>query len=240
MSRVKPLTRDIAEVRIKLAEPVSYTAGQYARLKLGDVEDSRAYSFANAPADAGDETVVFHVRRIDGGEVSPKLTTDAAVGMELEVQAPLGDFGLADGDHRMLCIAGGSGMAPLKSILEQVINDGKERTAVYLYGARTQADLYPPDVMASIQRRWPGTLTFVPVLSEEPQSSAWSGARGMVTEYITAQPGFNPEHCHAYLCGPPPMIDAAIGVLESHGMPEAAIHFDKFTDRRHVLGHDND
>jgi p-cymene monooxygenase electron transfer component len=106
---------------------------------------------------------------------------------------------------------------------------------VLLFGARTQADLYDLDEINEIAANGPDPFTFVPVLSHEPETSSWTGRRGLVTEAIADHlPTDDLARLQAYMCGPPPMIDAAVSVLTQRGLPLAAIHYDKFTDASYI------
>ena len=131
----------------------------------------------------------------------------------------------------MICIAGGSGLAPLISVLEDMRKRRVRRPCRLLFGARTQADLYALEQIDGLRASWLDTFTFVPVLSHEPADSDWKGARGWVTDHITAG-GAQPDWTRAegYMCGPPPMIDAGITKLTELGVALERIHFDRFTD----------
>jgi toluene methyl-monooxygenase electron transfer component len=236
VSSVGNLTHDIYELRIALDAPMNYRAGQYANLRVPGVEETRSYSFAAAPSLEGSNELVFHIRLVPGGEVSDWLTNGQVDGARIEVDGPHGVFWLRESDAPILCIAGGSGMAPVKAILEQAAQDKSPRRSTYLFGARTQADLYGTEDMDAVKDKWSGDFTFSPILSEEPDGSDWAGARGMVTEWIGKQDGLEIGKCHAYLCGPPVMIDAALPVLKDAGVHSKNIHFDKFTDRSHTSG----
>jgi NAD(P)H-flavin reductase len=124
-------------------------------------------------------------------------------------------------------------MAPIKAMLEQGAQQALKRSVVYLYGARTQADLYNESVVAALTAAWRGTIRFLPVLSEEPDDSDWTGARGYVSDFIRTIDDFDLAGCQAYLCGPPPMIDAALPILANAGVRGRDTYFDKFTDRSH-------
>jgi len=233
---LQPLTHDIVELRLHLDRPIRYTAGQYAELRVPGVIDApRSYSFAAAPPADGTPVaeVVFHVRKVPGGAFTPWLHGQAHVGERVQLAGPYGNFWLRPGDAPLLCIAGGSGMAPIKALLEAAKAAAESREVVYLFGARTQADLYMVDAMQALARSWRTQMRFVPVLSDEPADSDWTGARGMVTDLLAE---FGPElsRYHAYLCGPPPMIDAAVEKLTSADVDEQRIYFDKFLDRSHT------
>lgn len=234
VTSITPLTRDIMEIVVNINQPITYYAGQYANLTVPGIDGSRAYSFAAAPVDGGNTELVFHVRVIPDGELSGWLVAGNRIGAEISVEGPFGIFRLRDADVPIVCIAGGSGMAPIKAIIEQAGAAGVERPLVYLYGARTAEDLYPEALVDALTARWKGNIRFVPVLSEEADGSAWSGARGFVTDFIRSIDEFELAGSHAYLCGPPAMIDAAVPILTNAGVRGRDIYYDKFTDRSHL------
>jgi propane monooxygenase reductase subunit len=108
---------------------------------------------------------------------------------------------------------------------------GVERPATFYYGARTPTDLFHLEELAELAGRLPG-FRFVPALSEAGNGDGWSGECGLITDVVERMEDDLAE-VDAYLCGPPPMVDAAIALLESKGVPEAHIYFDKFTTTEH-------
>ena len=225
----EPLTHDILKVTVQTDRAVNYAAGQYANLRTDSGERARSYSFANAPQRKGRTTLEFYIRKVPGGEFTEALFNGELDGKPLVMDAPLGTFHLRGGDAPMVCIAGGSGLAPLVSILEHARVNRIKRECTLLFGARTQADLYQLDTIQNIASNWQGNFRFIPVLSHEPLDSDWRGARGLVTDHIEA--GFC-EGAEGYLCGPPLMIDAAISRLAKQGIPVDKVFYDKFTDSR--------
>jgi NAD(P)H-flavin reductase len=121
-------------------------------------------------------------------------------------------------------------MAPIKALLEQAAHDNVSRDVVYYFGARTQADLYALEEIEKIKANWRARFDFIPVLSDEPEDSDWEGLRGFVTDHIVGLGDRLADH-HVYMCGPPPMLDAAIAVCEEKGIESSNIHFDKFLDK---------
>jgi propane monooxygenase reductase subunit len=105
--------------------------------------------------------------------------------------------------------------------------EGIERPATYYYGARTPRDLFHLSELEDLRSRLPG-LTFVPALSEAADGNDWAGETGLITEVVERLEG-DLADVDAYLCGPPPMVDAAIAMLEARGVPEEHIYYDKFT-----------
>jgi toluene methyl-monooxygenase electron transfer component len=171
------------------------------------------------------------VRLVTDGELSGWLASTDRVGESINVDGPYGIFRMRETDVPVLCIAGGSGMAPIKAMIEQAIAEGRCRPVVYLYGGRTQADLYDSALIKALTTDWSAPIRFIPVLCEEPTGSPWQGARGFVTDFINTIDDFNLAGCQAYLCGPPMMIDAALPILSNAGVRGRDIYFDKFTDR---------
>ena len=236
ISRSVALTHDILELRIQLEQDLPpYIAGQYADISVADIAHPRSYSFACAPELEESGTVTFFVRKVHGGEMSAWLHDKSQVGERVTVSGPHGTFYLREAESPVLCIAGGSGLAPIKALLEQLVLDGFNRSVTFLFGARTQQDLYCLEQMHSIRDSSQGRFRFTPILSHEADNSDWNGARGMVTEFITEQ-GLDISSCQAYLCGPPPMIDSAIAVFSEAGLKLDQIFFDKFLDASHLPG----
>ncbi len=225
------LTHDITALRIQLDESLIYKAGQYANLSVDIMPGvQRSYSFAN-PAHM-DAQVTFFVRKVPGGEFSTRIYDENVVGKHVTVEGPMGDFWLRAAQTPMLLVAGGSGLAPVLALLQEAASQSVNRSAVLLFGARTQADLYGLKTIEEIANKWATDFKFIPVLSQEPEDSGWTGARGLVTEHMQAHLHSQP---HAYLCGPPPMVDAATAALLSHGVPRSDIHADRFTTQHDVL-----
>ena len=216
------ITHDITRLRVQLDEPLPYQAGQFARLNLDGVE--RSYSFA-APARADGE-VSFFVRKVPGGKLSSLIHDHDLLGRAVRVAGPSGAFWLRPADAPLLFVAGGSGLAPILAMLQEAVAAGVSRDATLLFGARTAEDLYARDEIAAIARQWRGTFRFVPVLSAADGDATWTGARGLVTDQI---PALLAEGAHAYLCGSPAMVDAAVARLGERGVARGHIHFDRFT-----------
>lgn len=229
-----PLTHDILQVTVQLDRPLRYVAGQYANLWVAKIERRRSYSFAQPPLREGRDRVNFFVRRVPGGRFTEALFADELTGERIRIEAPQGQFHLRQGQGTMLCIAGGSGLAPLLSFLQDARKNRVNRPCTFLFGARTEADLYCLDEIKAVAAGWPNRFDFVPVLSQADDDSDWDGARGMVTEHVAAALGdAGAAGAQGYMCGPPPMIDAGIHALVELGVPLSEIHYDKFTDESH-------
>jgi len=231
VQRVTPLTHDIVEVVVATAQPCfrQAQAGQYAELTVDSIALPRSYSFARPPQLEAATEVSFFIRHVPGGEFTDWLFTEQRTGTALELSGPYGNFYQRDGDGPMICVAGGSGLAPIKALIEDGAATCKARDLTVYFGARSQADLYAMDDIARLGRQWGGQFALVPVLSEEPEDSGWTGARGFVTEAL-ADCAADASRAEAYLCGPPPMVDAALPVLSTLGVPADAVFYDKFED----------
>jgi p-cymene monooxygenase electron transfer component len=230
MASVEPLTHDIMKVVVELDAPLDYLAGQYASLRTPMVAGARQYSFAEAPMRGGRSKVSFFIRKVAGGAFTEALFAGRLQGQALTLEAPHGGFYLRAGIAPMVCVAGGSGLAPLMSLLEDARKQRIRRPCVLLFGARTQADLYLLEQIGELARAWPEPFTFIPVLSDEAAGSGWSGARGRVTDHLAdAFAAGTWPSAEAYMCGPPGMIDAGIERLMELGMSLEAIFYDKFT-----------
>jgi NAD(P)H-flavin reductase/ferredoxin len=221
------LTHDIVQLQIQLEEPLAYKAGQFAKLRVDSLRAAaRSYSFAT-PSSA-DGVVEFFVRRVPGGKLSPHLIDRDLRGQRVTVDGPLGDMWLRDSEGPLVLIAGGSGLAPILAILREAATAGVRRPTTVLFGARQERDLYALAELAELAACWGAPFRFVPVLSNEPAGSAWTGARGLVTEHLD-EIGAD---AHAYVCGPPAMVDAAEAALRQRGVATEHMHSDRFSDQR--------
>jgi propane monooxygenase reductase subunit len=234
VTAVEPLTHDITRLCLTVHddEPFQFKPGQYVDIKIpGDEDAHRSFSMANLAVEDGE--LEFMIKRYDGGRFSGLLGDDGLkAGDELEVTGPYGVFTLrSSSPRRLLFIGGGAGMAPILCLLRSMAEAGVERPATYYYGARTTTDLFHLDELEELAGRLPA-LTFVPALSEASDGEGWDGESGLITEVVERLEDDLAE-VDAYLCGPPPMVDAAIAMLEAAGVPEAHIYFDKFTTTEH-------
>jgi len=239
ITRLEPLTHDILHVALTLDHALPFTPGQYGELspKHGSCAGvTRRYSFANVPDASGtSRNVEFFIRKVPGGRFTEWLFKDAKIGDSLDVTAPFGEFMLRESSAPILCIAGGSGLAPVLSLLQGALLSLKRpREVTLVFGARAQRDLYMLDAIDALRREWPVRFDFVPILADEPAGSAWAGRRGMIGDHLADVLGESLALQQAYLCGPPGMIDSCIGTLEAGSVSASDIHFDKFLDQSHL------
>lgn len=237
VAQVKHLTYDIVEIVVRCDQgvPKHTVAGQYMELSYAGLSKPRNYSFAKAPQ-TGDKELSFYVRHVPGGEFTDWLFEEDRTNTPMTVKGPYGHFWLRRGNATMICIAGGSGMSAVKAVLEDACQQQAERDAVYAFGARTQKDLYCLEDMQQLKQQWNKhhRFEFIPVLSSEPEDSDWQGARGYVTDFLLEHylkdGKLDTAQCEAYMCGPPPMIDAGIQLLTKSGVSDDNIFYDKFLD----------
>ncbi len=223
---ISDLTHDITALGLKLTENgLRFHPGQYVDISIPGMDAHRSFSMANTSCSDG--RLQFIVKRYPGGKFSGLLEGELKVGDPLEITGPYGAFTLrVSSDRKLVFVGGGAGMAPILSLLRQMVESGNEREAVYYYGARGEADLMLLDELAEIERQLP-KFRFVPCLSHTWPTD-WSAETGMVTEVLERCESELSE-CDVYLCGPPPMIDAALPLLAALGVPESQIYYDKFT-----------
>lgn len=230
VAAVEELTHDLRRLTLSLVDPpeVAFNPGQYMDIGIPGTKYSRAYSMANTPET--DDRLEFIIKVLPGGKFSGLLDDELAPGVPLQVKGPYGTFTLRKkSDADIIFIGGGAGMAPIYSLLTSMAEEGTERRATYYYGARTAADLCLVDEMRELAQRLTD-FEFVPALSEPTDADieSWDGEVGLITDVVERREGDLSDHA-AYLCGPPPMIDAAIPLLISMGVDEGKIYYDKFT-----------
>jgi len=217
------MTHDIRRVRMEVLSggPFDYSAGQYASVTFRG-QPPRDYSMASTPDDGSLE---FHVRHVQGGASSGYVAERLAVGEEVAVTGPFGVSWLRE-HHRgpILAIAGGSGLAPVKSIVERALASGMAQPIRLYFGVRDERDLYLEDHFGALTAAHPN-LQFTSVLSAP--AGATARRTGLVHEAAAADLE-DVDGWKAYLAGPPPMVEAATAMLLARGMLREHIHADAF------------
>jgi Na+-transporting NADH:ubiquinone oxidoreductase subunit F len=231
VTAIRDLTHDIKSLRIELLDPatVDFKAGQYMQLVAPAHGKSaepvyRAYSISSDPAD--DRHVEFIIRLVPEGICTTWVFTLLREGDEVKLNGPYGEFYLRDTEAEMICIAGGSGMAPIRSILFDMKRKDIRRKCRYFFGARAVRDLFYLDELRALEQAM-GDFRFIPALSEPAPEDKWDGETGLITDVVDR----HYDECaslEAYLCGSPGMINACVKVLMDHGLPEEKIYYDKF------------
>ena len=226
-----PISPDIWRLLLEIeTPPFEFDAGQFIEVNVTGSQQWRAYSMANAPA-RGDQVELL-IKHIPGGAFSTFMANTVKPGENLRLRGPYGQFKLNEGFAPIVMVAGGSGMAPILSMLRHLGEQRSERELVFYYGARTLEDLICDKEIAAATASLK-SFTYIPVLSESPPNSGWDRETGLVTEVIERRAN-NLRGSEAYLCGPPAMIDAAIDVLKAKGMFGARIKYDKFVSTADV------
>ncbi len=223
IERALPLSHDVMGLYLKLpaAEAFHFEAGQYIDIMLPGGR-RRSFSIASAPQDS--QLLELHVRRVDGGEFSEPLFNHAARSALLNIEGPLGQFVYHAGAAPMLLVGGGTGIAPLLSILRQLTGDAVARDMAVYWGVRNERDLYTQDVLQELVGRAP-RLRYVPVLSDP--SSEWPGRRGWVHEAVLEDIDDLQRH-DVYAAGPPAMIAAVRRDFVARGVDFKRLYFDSF------------
>ena len=223
------LGEDVMHVRLGLVDGdrIAFSAGQYINIVLDDGQ-RRAFSFANPPQQ--DDHVDLHVRRIPGGRFTEHIFTQAKVGDTLRFEGPFGGFTLRDSEQPILLVAGATGFAPIKSIVEDAFARGATRPMWLYWGVRKRADLYALELAAQWQREH-ADFHLVPVLSEVGPADSWTGRTGMVHEAMLADfpdlRGFE-----VYVCGSVKMVEAAVPAFLAQGLGEGFCYTDAFLPSR--------
>jgi p-cymene methyl-monooxygenase electron transfer component len=231
LTALDDLTHDIKRARWAVETPVRYRAGQYMNVHWGNVRGERglhrSYSFAAPPSPSGLTELTIFVRHVPGGAFTDMLFANEPVAASYEIDGPHGNFWLRAGTGPIICIAGGSGLAPIISLLQDAANRKVRRDCILLFGARGERDLYAAEEIAAIRNQWMGGFDYWPVLSEE---KADGYRHGFVTQFVPEALDRLGAATQGYMCGPPPMIDAGIAALVEAGIGLADVHYDKFTD----------
>jgi CDP-4-dehydro-6-deoxyglucose reductase/ferredoxin-NAD(P)+ reductase (naphthalene dioxygenase ferredoxin-specific) len=220
---IEDATHDIKRVRLEVVAggPFTFSAGQYAAVRFAG-QAPRDYSMANRP----DETTLeFHIRRMGESGASHYVAARLAPGDLVRVEGPYGASHLRESHAGpILAIAGGSGLAPVKSIVEQVLALGKRQPIALYLGVRDEPDLYLEDHFAALAARH-ANFRFVPVLSAPSRPTP--RRTGLVHEAVAADCA-DFDGTKAYIAGPPAMVEAATRLLQERGMRHEDIHADAF------------
>ncbi len=227
ITHVEDLTYDIKLVRFHLIDPetIDFKPGQYVQIKVPGIEVIRAYSIASDPEQKSD--IELLIRYVPKGQATTFVHKALEKGDKMMITGPYGDFYLREDSKRdMICIAGGSGKAPIRSILARLKAEGMPRKVKYFFGARSKRDLYYTEEFEQLAKAYPN-FEYIPALSEPKEEDHWEGETGLITDVVDRHTKDLTE-AEAYLCGSPGMIDACIRILSKHDMKDENILFDKF------------
>lgn len=218
---------DVMVVKIKLpaAERLQFLAGQYIDFQLKDGK-ARSYSLANPPHD--DALLELHIRHIPGGLFTDPLFSTLKARDILRLKGPLGSFFIReDSDKPIIFIAGGTGFAPIKGMLEHAFSEHTDRELILYWGVRSLKDLY----MAELPQQWLAerpNFSFIPVLSNPESVDQWQGRTGFVHDAVLADFA-DLSGYQIYACGAPIMVDSAReAFMQTRGLPEDEFFADSF------------
>lgn len=231
VTAIESKTADIVSLRLRPIEPEKYEfkPGQYSELHIPGSDEKRSFSMATTQSTP--DEVEFLIKKYPGGKFAGLLDDGLSVGDEISLTGPYGSFTLKDGHILpVVCIGGGAGMAPVLSLLRHMSETDNTRPVHFYYGARTPNDLFYLDEILELGKKLTD-FNFVVALSEtaEPQvEHPVAVETGYVTDVVSRlEPDI--DKTEVYLCGPPPMVDAALALLETAGTPHDQVFYDKFT-----------
>lgn len=229
-ARVQELRRvaeDVIIMKIKLpaSERLQFIAGQYIEFLLPDGK-RRAFSLANAPHE--DELLELHLRLVPGGAFTEHVFSALKERDILRFEGPLGSFHLhEDSDRPLIMVAGGTGFAPIKALVEHALHSHVRRPMAIYWGARNRAGLYLPDLPQQWADQHPH-VTYVPVLSDPDPTDAWTGRTGLV-HLAVLDDVKDLSSFQAYVCGAPVMVEAALRDFTARGLPPEQFFADIFS-----------
>jgi len=227
-----PVTHDMRHLVLRLAEPaeIKFFPGQYMDIAVPGTDAVRSFSMANTTSRDGGR-LEFVIKVYPDGLFSHFLDQTLQVGDQLELTGPYGVFTLRDSDADLVFLGGGAGMAPILSLLRSMAERGIQRKATFFYGARGRRDLcFEPELRALEEKL--ADFRYLPALSEPGGDDGWEGETGLITDVVkrhAADLAKGLSGAHAYVCGPPPMVEAALPLLATLGVDEKRIYYDKFT-----------
>jgi Na+-transporting NADH:ubiquinone oxidoreductase subunit F len=236
VTAIETLTYDTKLVRFNLGgEALNFKPGQYVQLLVPGTDQFRAYSIASPPSRAlasrlsplASLEIELIIRYVPGGLCTGWVHKALEVGDRVKLTGPFGDFFLREDSNReIVAIGGGSGMAPMRSIVLHLAEQGMPRKVSLFFGARARRDLFYTDEFRQLEKRF-ANFRYIPALSEPGPADRWDGEVGFVTQVAGRYTTPDGEK-EAVLCGPPPMIDAAMRILPRIGVRPENIYFDKF------------
>jgi propane monooxygenase reductase subunit len=229
VAEIERVTHDLRRLVLQLVQPreLKFFPGQYVDIAIPGTGATRSFSMANTSSrDSG--KLEFVIKVYPDGLFSHFLDSRLAVGDRLDLTGPFGVFTLREGyETDLVFVGGGAGMAPILSLLRSMAERGIRRKATFYYGARGRRDLCFEAELRELGDRLPG-FRYVPALSEPSADDAWDGEVGFVTDVVKRYES-DLKNAHAYVCGPPPMVEAAMPLLTGLGVPGKRIYYDKFT-----------
>lgn len=237
VARIVPLTPTIKAFHLRLDTPIAYQAGQYVQVRIPGLDAPRAFSIAAAPGAGGmAQEIEINVRLVPGGAGTTWLHGALSEGERLQLSGPYGRFFVRHSARQpLIFMAGGSGLSSPRAMIQELLARGCEQPITLVYGQRSRAELYYDEEFRALAGRHP-QFTYVPAISGDAHDDGWSGARGFVHEAAKAHFGGQFAGCKAYLCGPPPMVEACIATLMQGRLFERDIYTEKFLSAADAQG----
>lgn len=208
------------DLTLDTPEALEFLPGQYVNLAIPGSDQTRAYSFSSAP---GAPVASFLIRNVPHGRMSTWLTQSAKPGERMALTGPNGSFFLREPKRPIVMLAGGTGLAPLLSMLRVLAGQGSAQKVHLVYGVTHDADLVCVDQIAELAARLPG-FTLATVVADEASAHP---RKGYVTAHL-ADEHLTHGDCDVYLCGPPPMVEAVRLFFRDAGVTPASFHYEKF------------
>ncbi len=223
------VTHDMRHLVVRLVEPaaIKFFPGQYVDFVIPGTDETRSFSMANTSSLESGQ-LEFVIKVYPDGLFSRFLDTEVKVGDRLDVTGPFGVFTLRDAPGSdLVFVGGGAGMAPILALLRTMAERGIDRKTTFYYGARRKRDLCFEDELRELESRLP-SFRYVPALSEPDDGDDWDGEVGLITDVVRRGES-SLVRTDAYVCGPPPMVEAALELLPALGVADKRIFYDKFT-----------
>lgn len=226
VTAIHELTPTIKRILLALDRPMQFQAGQYINLHLPGVEGARAFSIASAPAQDG--TVELHVRLVPEGAGTTYIHEQLSVGDTLPLSGPYGQFFVrSSAPEDLIFVAGGSGLSSPQSMILDLLGNHDQRRITLLQGARNRAELYNCEMFESLAAEH-DNFEYIPALDAPLEDDDWDGFTGYIHEAAIEHFEGQFGGWKAYLCGPPPMIDAMITALMRGRLFERDIYMERF------------
>lgn len=228
VERKELLSHDVMALFLKLpsSEHLKFMAGQYIEFLLKDGK-RRAFSLANAPH--VDNMLELHLRLIPGGQFTHYVFNEMPDKAILRIEAPFGSFYLReDSDKPIIMVAGGTGFAPIKGMIEHMLHTGVQRKVKLYWGAKARQDLYMPALPEAWAADYPH-IEFIPVLSDATAEDQWQGRTGLVHQAVLDDfSDHGLSEFEVYCCGAPAMVEVAHASFVQAGLAEDAFFSDAF------------
>jgi Na+-transporting NADH:ubiquinone oxidoreductase subunit F len=224
---ITPMSHDTRMFRFRLDDPskIEFKPGQFVQFRIPGAGEERAYSIASSSNDHG--CVELIVRLVPGGLCTTYMFNKLAIGDEIWLTGPYGEFFLQEKtESPIICVGGGSGSAPIRSIITYLAEKNSTRTIRSFYGGRTPKDIYLTEYYDDLSKQL-ADFEHIPAISEPEDGDGWQGEKGLITEVIERRVP-DVTGWEAYMCGPPVMLHYAKLLLIKLGIDEDCIYFDEF------------